>query len=796
MGYSLRCGETRFRCARRGGEGAWPSGLQGTVSRHPVERFAAPLVGRDHSAIFARVVAPTQRAGPARRPPERRSGGSPIPEPSGMTKSSFLERLVGQSLPEFSRLPPEPRASLARERIADLHVFFDEDRPLSERHAPRRTLELAQSLLAALEAADHGSAEPAIELRIVTDALLREEADRDQNVYLGKLFTRRLTHAVPDLIFQPISTAEAAAAFEWARERKVPVTLRGAASTAMGGAVPSDAGLTLDLSRLDGIEIDERERVVVIGAGARLRTIHQRLAERRLALRSYPSNLGGTLVGWFVTGGIGLNAFGRGRALDSVKAADLMLPNGMHLRLHDDGRLDVPDGRHRRTLPSVDTPAWFESRGLARLELADLAGSEGTYGLVLQLTVAIEPRPEIGAFLLSFASMEDALAAAAWVRGEAGARFGFPANLKLLSGSHLHHVRDVWRDEDARAWKRQPSALSTDALLPWHRFAGPAELGAATRDDDAHAGAHLFVDFLGLDGALGFARALESCPGSPRVLDVESGRFAAERFRPQQIKRLGPGLLAAEIVMPAEEVPRFLPAAETLARQAGQEIDAEVYYLADGTALAIAGYLTDHRRGEFALDLMLAPMLLDLAMASHRGKPYVLGRWQAPYFGRAAAAAAPRLRELRRRLDPHELVNRGVRYRPGFHGVLGGLAAATMAPGVTLLRSALGAGMGAGLRRAAARFKGPAWGRGEPLAPTAQSAPATTPPSRALHCVNCGECNSVCPIFHDSKVRLPQMLTHLGEAAFAGATPDQSGGVLLDLCMRCGNCEEVCQAGI
>jgi ferredoxin len=45
-------------------------------------------------------------------------------------------------------------------------------------------------------------------------------------------------------------------------------------------------------------------------------------------------------------------------------------------------------------------------------------------------------------------------------------------------------------------------------------------------------------------------------------------------------------------------------------------------------------------------------------------------------------------------------------------------------------------------------------------------------------------------------VLLPQMLTHLGETVAAGGEPGRVGSVLLDLCMRCGNCEEVCQAGI
>src|SRR5205085_11690017 len=134
----------------------------------------------------------------------------------------------------------------------------------------------------------------------------------------------------------------------------------------------------------------------------------------------------------------------------------------------------------------------------------------------------------------------------AWVARRAGESGPRPGNLKLLSGSHLHHVRRVWEDEDAREWKREPGVLSSGTSMPWTRIVGPAELGTSTAAEPAHPAAHLFVDFLDLDAARAFAASLAECPGAPVVLE-ESARFAAERFRPQQIKRLGPALLAAEI---------------------------------------------------------------------------------------------------------------------------------------------------------------------------------------------------------------------------------------------------------
>src|SRR6185295_13214462 len=119
--------------------------------------------------------------------------------------------------------------------------------------------------------------------------------------------------------------------------------------------------------------------------------------------------------------------------------------------------------------------SWFESRGQRDITLRDLAGSEGVLGLGATLTVALEELPEITTFLLAFERREDALSAALWIADEAaGGTSPKPANVKFFSSSHLHHVRRVWQDEDARAWHSAPSGLSDDSGLPWSRIVGPA----------------------------------------------------------------------------------------------------------------------------------------------------------------------------------------------------------------------------------------------------------------------------------------------------------------------------------
>jgi hypothetical protein len=398
--------------------------------------------------------------------------------------------------------------------------------PLGERPASERSRRLALALAAHLISTGglDDAAAASCAARLVVDPALLAESDRDQNVYLGRIFTRHLTRAVPDLVFLPDETMEVVEALRWARATATPVTVRGAASAALGGAVANDGGLVLDLAHLDKADIDPAGEVCVVGAGARLRRVHRVLARHGLALPVYPSNLGATLAGWFATGGAGLNAFGPGQVLDIVRAADVVLPSGELVRFHSDGRLDVaarPSGHGHREVAPDQAEAWFAERGLASFGLADLAGSEGVLGVITQLVVAVGRRPEIGAFLLGFADEAAALRAATFIAAKAGTSLPRPANLEMVSAAHRRHAALAAADDARQAWRRFPAALSTDSDMPWSSIRGPRDFGVtyvpAGDQPRLAPAALLYVDFLEEGAAGGGAAGPPSpiCRASP-----------------------------------------------------------------------------------------------------------------------------------------------------------------------------------------------------------------------------------------------------------------------------------------
>ena len=71
----------------------------------------------------------------------------------------------------------------------------------------------------------------------------------------------------PALIVQPLSVADVQAAVRFARDRELPMSVRGGGHNHAGYAV-ADGALMLDLSALVSVRVDPARRVATVSGGA------------------------------------------------------------------------------------------------------------------------------------------------------------------------------------------------------------------------------------------------------------------------------------------------------------------------------------------------------------------------------------------------------------------------------------------------------------------------------------------------------------------------------------------------
>ncbi|MCC8059294.1 MAG: FAD-binding oxidoreductase [Clostridiales bacterium] len=195
---------------------------------------------------------------------------------------------------------------------------------------------------------------------------------------------------MPELAVQPRSTEEVAAVVKICYENNIPVTPRGAGTGLVGGAVPLYGGVLIDLSRMNRIKSYDMENFVVeVEAGVLLNDLAADASSRGMLYPPDPGEKFACLGGNVATNAGGMRAVKYGATRDYVRAMTVVLPTG--------------ETTHFGSTVSKT------SSGYSLLNL--MIGSEGTLGIITELTLKIIPAPKnVVSLIIPFTDLETALA--------------------------------------------------------------------------------------------------------------------------------------------------------------------------------------------------------------------------------------------------------------------------------------------------------------------------------------------------------------------------------------------------
>lgn len=194
----------------------------------------------------------------------------------------------------------------------------------------------------------------------------------EESCFRASLDNLRLSFA-PDAVVRVKEPSDVGVVLKLANQHSIPVTARGAGSSATGSAVPLKGGWALDLSGLSRIDIDAVARIATVGAGAVTAQLQERAEALGLFFPPDPSSKKYTTLG----GNIACNAGGMrcvkyGVTRDYVLGLEGFLADGAPFKFG---------------LPLKKYVSGLNLRDL-------LIGSEGTLGVVTSAAIKLIPKPE------------------------------------------------------------------------------------------------------------------------------------------------------------------------------------------------------------------------------------------------------------------------------------------------------------------------------------------------------------------------------------------------------------------
>ena len=409
---------------------------------------------------------------------------------------------------------------------------------------------------------------------------------------------------VPDAVVQPESEEELAALVKWATENNVPLTPRGKATSGYGGVLPVKKGITVDFYRMKKIlDIDSKAMTATVQAGVVWEKLDKELQKHGLTLRLYPTSYpSATVGGWLAQGGTGIGSYEAGWFRDNVVSARVVLPGGK-VRVFSGPELDM------------------------------VSEAEGITGLISEVTLRVMLLEDMGVVSIG---CPDAHELQQFIQSVIDAKL--PIWSLMFINPRMAELKNK-----APLMEHHGHPTEERVLLPASYI---TTLVFRKKDREAVKGRLMEL--------------MKPCQG-----EVLSERIAEHewenRFKLMIVKRLGPSLVPAEIVVPLSGLGDVMTEIENKVDQPVVKEGVVIQKSNNGQPeVVILGFIPSDQR-KFSYNFVFALSLTIMKIAEkYGGRPYATGL----YFTRKApeilgAERAARIRSFKREVDPQGILNPG-----------------------------------------------------------------------------------------------------------------------------------------
>ena len=217
--------------------------------------------------------------------------------------------------------------------------------------------------------------------KVHTGDEINEDFSHDEMPIYGK--------AYPEVLIEATNTEDIAKIVKLCYDNNVVVIPRGAGTGLTGAAVAMHGGIMLDMTKMNRIlEYDKENFVVKVESGVLLNDLAEDALKQGLLYPPDPGEKFATLGGNVATNAGGMRAVKYGTTRDYVRAMTVVLPTGDVVRLG-------------ATVSKTST-------GYSLINL--MIGSEGTLGIITELTLKLIPAPkETVSLIVPYENLDDCI---------------------------------------------------------------------------------------------------------------------------------------------------------------------------------------------------------------------------------------------------------------------------------------------------------------------------------------------------------------------------------------------------